>query len=152
MGCAERHLSRFGGKFHGSAVSVAAISCFLKALCRVTDHHQGASWWPLSRDNGNNERQNCKSPSPSHDGLEISPRKQGAKSDWDKCHKPFVSEVRQMLQALSLVSVSALCLFRSRSCSFCRFRQIGSISGWKETQNRTPNSLAKIHIISKHIG
>ena len=78
-------------------------------------------------------------PSP-HDGLEISPRKQRAKSDWDKCHKPFVSEVRQMLQALSLVSVSALCLFRSRSCSFCRFGQMGSISGWKETQNRALNS------------
>ena len=51
----------------------------------------------------------ARAPSHSHDGLEMSPRKQGPKSDWDKCLKPFVSKVRQMLQAfcLSLFSVSS---------------------------------------------
>ena len=73
----------------------------------------------------------ARGPPPIHDGLEISLRKQGAKSDWDKCHKPFVSEVRQMLQAFSLVSVSALCLFGSRSSSFEDLDKWGQFLGGK---------------------
>ena len=85
------------------------------SLCKVTDHHQRASWCPLSRDNGNNEHKKS--------GKGAMALKAGlGRSETNAC---------------CLNPVSALCL--SKSVASCRLKQMGQFSGGRKHKTGHPS-------------
>ena len=85
------------------------------SLCKVTDHHQRASWSPLSRDNGNNEHKKS--------GKGAMALKAGlGRSETNVC---------------CLNPVSALCL--SKSVASCRLKQMGQFSGGRKHKTGHPS-------------
>ena len=113
--CVKLHLSGFGGKFHGSARDFMLLKSPPPSLCKVTDHHQRASWCPLSWDNGNNEH-----------------KKSGKGAMALKA-----ALGRRETNACCLHPVSALCL--SKSVASCRLRQMGQFEGERKHKTGHPS-------------
>ena len=95
------------------------------SLCKVTDHHQRASWCPLSRDNGNNEH-----------------KKSGKGA--------MALKGRSETNACCLNPVSALCL--SKSVASCRLKQMGQFSGGRKHKTGHPSHhyYHNSHLLHQH--